>query len=77
MVCAHRSSVTTAINRLRQKGALSRGAEGFLILRYAPAAELGPPGEPARVEPTLKDLTDAAGALRPLRATGTRPRDFG
>jgi CRP/FNR family cyclic AMP-dependent transcriptional regulator len=33
MVSAHRSSVTTAVNQLLQKGVVSRGPDGFFILR--------------------------------------------
>lgn len=33
MVCAHRSSVTTALNRLVAKGALVRGADGCWVLQ--------------------------------------------
>ena len=33
MVSAHRSSVTTALNQLLEKGAISRGPQGFFILR--------------------------------------------
>lgn len=44
MVCAHRSSVTTALKQLLQKGAVSQGAEGFLLLQDAAGAGLGTSG---------------------------------
>lgn len=55
MVCAHRSSVTTALNRLLEKGALSRGADGSLVVPGAVGAEWGLRGGAAP--------TDSAGAL--------------
>lgn len=76
-VCAHRSSVTTALNRLLRKGALSRGAEGFLILRDGMRAEFVAGGGAGQADPTWKGLTDVAGAFRPIGATGTRPGESG
>lgn len=51
MVSAHRSSVTTALNQLLHKGVLSRGPDGFFILRDPIEASLArcrgaPQGEP-------------------------------
>lgn len=63
MVCAHRSSVTTALNRLLQKGALSRGVDGSLVLRGAVGAECRLRGGAAP--------TDSAGALWSTGATRT------
>jgi CRP/FNR family transcriptional regulator, cyclic AMP receptor protein len=54
MVAAHRSSVTTALNRLVHKGALARGLDGIWILRGPVDAQFEPRGMAAQVEPTSR-----------------------
>jgi hypothetical protein len=50
MVGAHRSSVTTALNRLVHKGAVARGPDATWILRGPIDAQFEPRG--ARANPT-------------------------
>jgi CRP/FNR family transcriptional regulator, cyclic AMP receptor protein len=61
MVCAHRSSVTTALNQLLHKGILSRGADEFFILREPIEASLARcSGAPQREPPGPLDLTNGS-----------------
>lgn len=76
MVGAHRSSVTTALNRLVHKGAVARGLDGTWILRGPIDAQFEPPG--AQADPTSSSTDSAGASKRPAskrRIDPARPRE--